>query len=152
DAIKQSVFVDKDMPKDGRLTTDEASILLAWMELGVPRNPQNGTAPTPTPPSIPTPTPTPVPLAPRFESIEANVLSTSRCTKCHSPKGSAKNVPLLTREDLVNSPRDLVLPGNPDESGLVIAIERRDGKRMPPPESGSALSADEVQAIRQWIQ
>jgi hypothetical protein len=47
---------------------------------------------------------------------------------------------------------ELVLPGNPDESGLVIAVERTDEKRMPLAKSGfSPLTPDEMTAIRNWI-
>jgi hypothetical protein len=90
------------------------------------------------------------PVGATFDSIKANVFS-SKCLACHQPDGSARNVPLETREDLLASTRDLVLPGNPDESGLVIAIERLDRKRMPPVGTGLPLNPEEAQAIRLWI-
>ncbi len=59
---------------------------------------------------------------------------------------------MQTRKDLLDSPRDLVLPGDPDESGLVIAVSRTDAKRMPPPSTGKPPLADaEIAVIRQWI-
>lgn len=147
--IISSVLVNKTMPKNATLTKREYDILLNWIGKGFPEKPENPGEPKPTP--VPSPTPAPVPLEPKFESIKANILS-KKCVSCHSPGGEAKNIPLITREDLVDSPREIVMPGNPDESGIVISIERIDDKRMPPPQVGGALSAAEIQAVRLWIQ
>jgi Planctomycete cytochrome C len=91
------------------------------------------------------------PLQPLFSSIKRNIFQV-RCVSCHNPTGDGKNVPLDQLEDLTDSPRELVLPGDPDESGLIIALTRDDDKRMPPPEVGGPLSADEISIIRSWIQ
>ena len=85
-----------------------------------------------------------------YESINKNVF-TPKCVACHSVGNSAYQV-LLSREALLNSPLELVLPGNPDESGLIIALERSDHKRMPPEKEGySALKREDIEAIRIWI-
>ena len=90
------------------------------------------------------------PIQANYESIYKNVFI-SRCVTCHSVGNSAYQV-LLSREDLLNSPLELVLPGNPDESGLIIAVERSDHKRMPPEKEGySALTSVEIEALRKWI-
>ncbi len=67
-------------------------------------------------------------------------------------------IPLVTKEDLLNSPLELVIPGNVEESGLMIAITRVDQKRMPPikdehgnPTGYSALPDLEIEAIKKWI-
>ena len=53
----------------------------------------------------------------------------------------------------MNSPLELVIPGNADESGLVVALERSDDKRMPPGKEGySVLKDDAKLAIRKWIE
>lgn len=57
------------------------------------------------------------PLTPKFESIKSLILE-PKCIACHKPGGKAENIPLLTRSDLLDSPHDLVIPGNADESGL----------------------------------
>ena len=58
----------------------------------------------------------------------------------------------MDKDSLMNSPLELVLPGNADESGLVLSVERSDKKRMPPAEDGySALKDAEKTAIRLWI-
>lgn len=90
------------------------------------------------------------PIQATYESINKNIF-TSRCVACHSTGNSAYQV-LLSREALLNSPLELVLPGNPDESGLIIAVERSDHKRMPPEKEGySALTSVEIEALRKWI-
>jgi mono/diheme cytochrome c family protein len=145
--IIKAALINKTMPKDSSLTQAQYDILLNWIALGAPEK-ADGSVGTPEP--KPTATPQPMPLEPTFSSIKTNIF-TNRCLSCHSPTGLGANVSLSTREDLLNSPRDLVLPGNPDESGLVIAIERTDEKRMPPPSTGSALSGSEIKTIRDWI-
>lgn len=90
-------------------------------------------------------------VLPTFESLKDNILD-RRCTQCHSAAGSARHIPLDTIDALVSSPRELAIPGNADDSGLVLAVERTDQKRMPPPDVDSALAIDEIAAIRLWIQ
>ncbi|RYZ91043.1 MAG: hypothetical protein EOP06_07225 [Proteobacteria bacterium] len=90
-------------------------------------------------------------VLPTFESLKENIFD-RRCTQCHSAAGSARHIPLDTIDALVTSPRELVIPGNADDSGLVLAVERADKKRMPPPDVDSALAVEEVAAIRLWIQ
>ncbi len=137
--IKIAVFDDHTMPRKGTLTSQELAILWTWIEMGAPEKPQRGT-----------PDPTPEPVQPSFESINKNIFQVT-CVKCHSADNSGKRV-LLTKEELLNSPRELVLPGNVDESGLVIALERKDEKRMPPAKEGySQLKDDQIKAIREWI-
>lgn len=90
------------------------------------------------------------PLEPKFSSLRRRIFE-RRCTGCHSSGGTAEKVPLINLKELLASPRELVIPGNVEESGLLIALQRNDDKRMPPPERGSPLNADEIQTIRDWI-
>lgn len=86
-----------------------------------------------------------------FALIKKQIFS-PRCFSCHSAGGEASHVSLDTREELVDSALEIVIPGNPDESGIIIATTRADDKRMPPPDSGiPPLTAVEIDAIRQWI-
>ena len=113
------------------------------------KEPQPVTQETPASPQA-TATP-PTQLEPKYSSIK-EVIFLNRCFACHSAGHSGERVPLEPLEDLLNSPRELVIPGNADESGLIIAVTRNDGKRMPPPSSGfSQLSEDEVKIVREWI-
>lgn len=91
-----------------------------------------------------------IPLAPTFEEIN-KVVFQKTCIKCHNPTGSGKRVP-LDREGLLNSPLELVIPGNADESGLIISLERADKKRMPPiKDRYYAIRPEIIAVIRQWI-
>ena len=140
-------------------------IILGCGLLGCNYNGQNETPlflqpARPTPPEVLSePPPVTEPLVATFDSIDKNVFQ-KYCTSCHSPNGAGKRV-LLDLQSLLESPLELIIPGNPDESipgdpdesGLVIAIERTDNKRMPPEKSGySALSDETKIIIRKWIE
>lgn len=156
--IEKAVFVDKTMPKSRPLGATELKILAAWIKAGAPETTEGaepdlpGTE-SPVPSASPSPGPTnPTdPIEPSFVSIKKRILD-SKCISCHSEGGTASGVPLKTLKDLLNSPRELVIPKNPDESGLWIAVSRPDSKRMPPPSAGMPLSSGEVGAIRKWIE
>ncbi len=139
DLIKKTVFVLHSMPKKASLTDEEMAYLWNWINLGAPEQAKNGTS-----------LPPPDPLVPSFDSINKHVFQAT-CIHCHKPDGTGKRV-MLDHQSLLNSPLELILPGNPDESGLVVDIERIDEKRMPPAKDGySALSDQTKQVIRQWI-
>lgn len=138
--IEQTTIINRTMPKSPfpSLTEDEIAFLSAWIKAGAPEMPE-------------TPVQPPLPLEPTFSSIKERIFKT-KCLLCHTAGKSAARVPLETKEDLIDSPLEIVVPGDPDESGLMIAITRTDDKRMPPPTSGmSALTAEEMNVIRQWI-
>jgi uncharacterized membrane protein len=142
-SIRQATLVEKSMPKNSFLNEKEEAILSAWIASGAPNNNVPGPGPDPTP--------QPPVLAPEFESLKANIF-VPRCISCHSVSGSVSHIPLLTKSDFLDSPRELVIPGNADESGVVLFVERDDEKRMPPPETGSGLTAEEKRVLREWIQ
>lgn len=135
-SIKHVVFETHTMPKRGNLDDREMSILWSWIDMGAPEVAAGSQ---------------PVPLGPTYESLDKNIFQ-PRCIICHSPGNPGKRI-LLGKDDLLNSPLELILPGNPDESGLVVAVERADEKRMPPAKDGNAPLNDlEKHAIRDWIQ
>ncbi len=88
---------------------------------------------------------------PTFSVISQKIFQV-QCINCHGAGGTAARVPLEPKEELLNSPLDLVIPGEPNKSGLVIAITRADGKRMPPPKDGPALSTIQIAVIKKWIE
>lgn len=90
------------------------------------------------------------PIQPKFTSIQKKIFNT-RCTHCHSNGGKAARVPLQTYNDFLESPREIVIPGNVNESGLVISITREDQKKMPPLESATPLTHEEIEAIKEWV-
>ena len=138
--IKKAVFDEKTMPKRGSLTEEELSYLWNWIKLGAPEQAQNGNV-----------APIPEPILPTYDSISRNVFQTS-CKDCHNPTGTGKRI-LFDKDALLNSPLELIIPNNPDESGLVVTLERIDSKRMPPAKEGySALKDEAKAAIRKWIE
>lgn len=139
--IELTTLVTKSMPKNASLTNSEMQILSAWIKAGIPEG---------KPPEV-KPTEIPDPLEAKFSSIKRNIFE-KKCLSCHSNGGTGHDVPLDSIAAMVNSPRQIVIPENPDESGLVLAIEREDGKRMPPPEVGNPLSPIEISIIRKWIE
>lgn len=142
--IERSVFQERSMPKRGSLTEAELSYLWTWIRVGMPEFPQNSVG-------EPEPEPKPEPIQPTFESLNKKIFQVS-CKDCHNPTGTGKRI-LLDKESILNSPLELVIPENPDESGLVLALEREDDKRMPPAKDGySELSAEYKAAVRKWIE
>jgi uncharacterized membrane protein len=140
DLIKKVVFVEKSMPKKGFLTDEELSYLWNWIKIGAPEQASDGSV-----------SPEPEPIISTYDSINRHVFQTS-CKECHNPTGTGKRV-LLDKSSLLDSPLELVIPGNPDESGLVIDLERTDDKRMPPAKEGYSALKDEAKiAIRKWIE
>ncbi len=138
--IKKAVFTENTMPKKGSLSQEELSYLWNWINIGAPEQGQNGNSNSP-----------PNPIIATFDSINKHVFQTS-CKDCHNPTGSAKRVS-FEKEALLNSPLELIIPGNPDESGLVVDLERTDDKRMPPAKDGYAALKNEAKAaIRKWIE
>lgn len=91
-------------------------------------------------------------LEPTYHSIKSNIFQT-RCLGCHSAGGTAAAVPLGDLTQMIQSPREIVLPGNAEESGVVIAIKRTDSRQMPPAASGlKRLDQEEISCVEQWIQ
>ncbi len=142
DLIKKTVFTDRTMPKRGGLSDEELSYLWNWLKAGAPEFPQSGAVNPPTEAE---------PLTATFASIDKHVFQVS-CKDCHNPTGTGKRI-ALDKESLLNSPLELIIPGNPDESGLIIAIEREGSKRMPPEEDGYAALKEETKTMmRKWIE
>ncbi len=144
DAINRSAVVNRTMPKapNKPLNGQEIALLAAWVEAKGPETPINGE----------TPPPPPLPLSAKFDSIKENVLI-PKCINCHSAGGNAHRVPSSTKEDLLNSPLEIVIPGNPDESGLILVLQEGANKQMPPKDSGiSLVKENELNIIYQWIQ
>jgi mono/diheme cytochrome c family protein len=144
--IYQAAITERKMPKAPNAPLD-LGLLNAWIQAGAPE-----TAPGEEP------GPTPIPLGPTFASIKYNILD-AKCVLCHSPGKPVARIPLVTQDDLLNSPLDLVLPGNPDESGIMLAIRGANPEKlMPPPKDADGkptgftkLSDQEIDAIALWI-
>ena len=145
--IHETIFVQHTMPKRGALTDEETRLLWHWLSMGCPKESPSDGSPSPPTPTTPPPT---TALIPTYDSINQHIIQ-SKCVSCHSVGQDAERVSLL-RDALLSSPLELVVPGKPDESGLVIAVERTDSKRMPLSTEGyGPLTKKEKLAIRTWI-
>lgn len=135
--IETAALVNQTMPPTGPLSDSSKELLRAWIDAGAPREGSGATQPT---------------LEATFTSIRKNVFE-AKCVVCHTAGGTAEKVPLVDYTTLLNSPRELVLPGNPTESALVLSIEATDDNQMPPKDSGLGRLSDlEISTIKSWIQ
>lgn len=125
------------------LTKTQIDLVLAWVQAGAPERPLDGSDPGEI---------RPVELKPTFTSIKENIFQ-RKCLICHSTGGSAERIPMETREELIESYHEIVIPGNPDDSGLMIVIEPGARKFMPPKKSQmSPVTDEEKSVIRKWIE
>ena len=89
--------------------------------------------------------------------VEVRPLLSHHCVQCHGPDEAHREAKLRldTEDGLFGSSDDerIVVPGQPDASLLYQKITAHDpDDRMPPPESKKVMSADEIAAIRRWIE
>jgi uncharacterized membrane protein len=146
DGIKKTALKNKTMPKApiSGLNRRQLEVLTAWIDAGGPEKPIGG--------GDGNPEPLPTQIEANYPSIKEHILD-MKCISCHTPGKPGGSIPLVTKEDLLNSPLDLVVPGDPSESGIMIVLEPGARKFMPPVDSGmSPLNEDEKNAIRVWIQ
>lgn len=145
DKIKDVTITTSSMPKApySSLNNEERQLLATWIKAGAPENAADG--------SQVEPLPRVEPLVPTFASIKKNILQ-NKCLVCHSAGNDGEDVSLDTPEDMINSPRDIVVPGDPDSSELVLSVLPTARKIMPPKRSGiTQLKPEEIAIIKQWI-
>lgn len=82
---------------------------------------------------------------------------TAHCFACHGPDASSRKADLRLDRQLVNNTKNdpllLIQPSSPETSQVYQRITHPDpAEIMPPPKSGTALTPDQIQIIRTWIQ
>lgn len=84
---------------------------------------------------------------------EIQPIFNSRCTSCHGSNGglSVESFNALMASVGNNYGDKLVVPFNADESGLVDKIEPNPTSGNQMPQGQTALTADQINLIRQWI-
>lgn len=81
-----------------------------------------------------------------------------KCFKCHGPDEKTREAGLrLDRQDgmlaELESGNRAVVPGKVADSSLVARISSSDpDERMPPPQSGKVLSAEQIDLLRRWVE
>src|SRR5947209_285170 len=90
------------------------------------------------------------PRAPDF-AREVRPLLARYCFKCHGPDETTRKAKL--RLDVPGKLEDgVIVPGQPEHSEVVARVFAADlAKRMPPPATKTALSADQKNLLKQWI-
>ncbi|MGI9443671.1 MAG: DUF1553 domain-containing protein [Rubripirellula sp.] len=71
------------------------------------------------------------------------------CVRCHHEKNRQGDISLGTLTDLRDSGH--VIAGNASESSLLQLVQSRDGSKPEMPKQGSAISANEITLLKQWI-
>ena len=71
------------------------------------------------------------------------------CVRCHHEKNRQGDISLVTLTDLRDSGH--VIAGNASESSLLQLVQSRDGAKPEMPRQGSAISANEITLLKQWI-
>jgi WD40 repeat protein len=75
------------------------------------------------------------------------------CFACHDAKKRKGKLDMTTYENFRKGGDgdDPVVPGKPDESGLVDRLTAKNKSRMPPLDSGDALPREKIDLIARWI-
>ena len=80
---------------------------------------------------------------------EVRSLLESRCLSCHNSQDRKGDLSLETMEELTAS--EQVVPGAPEESGLLAAVMANDDGRASMPKNGTPLSVKQARLLRDWI-
>ena len=94
-----------------------------------------------------------------FEQIDffekhVRPLLVNRCQKCHGPEKQWATLRLDSREGLLvgGESGPSIVPGRPEESEILRRIRHSDDEiRMPPPDHGEPLGADQIELLSHWI-
>lgn len=86
-----------------------------------------------------------------FEREVAPVLS-KKCLGCHNPNIEKGGISLSTREEVLHSKNELVVPGNAGASDLwLVATPETPGEKPYMPEKGEPLTEEEGDLLARWI-
>lgn len=140
--ITRSCLQTKSMPKApvSPLNLRQLEVLTAWIEAGGPETPKEPDASENNEHES----------SSGFSKIKTEILDT-KCLSCHTRGEHAGHIPLETKEDLLNSSLNLVIPGNPDAS-LIHTITAPGAMNMMPPIGVDPLSEAQRNMIKVWIQ
>ncbi len=77
----------------------------------------------------------------------------SNCFHCHGPDEADRQADLrLDDRDVAVTDMEVIVPGEPDDSTLIDRITSEDEEeRMPPPDSGKSLTAEQIELLTKWI-
>jgi hypothetical protein len=96
--------------------------------------------------------------APLSFNRDVRPILADNCFRCHGPDANQREAGLrLDQSDAARADLDsgavAIVPGDPDESELVRRVfSVEDFERMPPPDSGKALTEAQKHVLRRWIE
>ena len=75
------------------------------------------------------------------------------CFACHGSKNPKGKLDMTKYEALRHggTKDDPIVVGKPDESYFIDVLKATDKSRMPPKESGDALSPEKIKILEQWV-
>src|SRR5262249_22082754 len=75
------------------------------------------------------------------------------CMECHNPRSLKGKLDLETYQGLKkgSSGGEVVVPGKPDESPLVLLVEGKETPKMPPKEARLQPKAKDIAVLRAWV-
>jgi mono/diheme cytochrome c family protein len=74
------------------------------------------------------------------------------CLACHGPDGNKRQADLRLDERAVAIAAKAIVPGKPEESGVVARVFSQDvDEMMPPPDSHKKLTAEQKELLRRWV-
>jgi hypothetical protein len=75
-----------------------------------------------------------------------------KCIACHGPDEKHRKAKLRLDDEKVAVARGAIVPGQPDDSEIILRILSDDEEsRMPPAKSGKKLTPDEIVLLKRWI-
>ena len=127
---------EADLPRVSEL---ELAILKEWIAGGAPPFPDVD-------PNAPT-----APVVPRSElAAEVKAIFLRNCFECHQVSKAEGGIRILNHNLLVVQ-RKVVVPGRPEASELYELLIA-DGERVMPPLTHPRMPAEEIDAVRRWIE
>jgi hypothetical protein len=76
----------------------------------------------------------------------------AKCISCHGPDEEDRHADLRLDTFEGATEMDSVVPGDPDESELIVRVTTDDeDARMPPPDHGDPLTEREIDLLKRWI-
>jgi predicted Zn finger-like uncharacterized protein len=79
---------------------------------------------------------------------------TNYCGKCHGAKMPKAGINLASFEGIMRGGKGkqpILLPGDPDQSALVLAVEHKGRHNMPPPKEKAQPSEAQKEMLRKWV-
>jgi uncharacterized membrane protein len=142
ESIKRATLQTKSMPKApvSALNRRQMELLTAWCDAGGPEHSRN---------DDPSEEGEETESELNFSKIKEEIIDV-KCITCHARGEHAGSIPFETREDVLASSLNLVVPGRPDQS-RIYTIVKPGARDMMPPYPAEPLSSQQIEMLNSWI-